>query len=127
MRFGARRLVACLLCSGANLAIWPAAALGDGLSGEASLPSFGGSGASSSLEGSLVIAGSPTEGEQLQAQQEAKQLNPEEVAAREASRTKFEGLDPQQSGKLAGETFPALIGWPPSIAGGSEHSWLHHC
>ncbi len=101
------RLMACLLCCGAGLATSPAAALGERLSSEASsIPPEGGT--YSSREASLVISGSPTEAEQLQAQQEAKRSTPEAVAQREASRTKFEGLGPEQAVKVAAEAFPGI-------------------
>ncbi|MCW3018880.1 MAG: putative large secreted protein, partial [Solirubrobacterales bacterium] len=124
-----RRLVLCLLCCGAGLAVSPVAALGEGSSSEASSLPLEGSAASASLDSSLVIPGSPTEAEQLQAQQAAKRLSPEAMAARAASRTKFEGLDSQQAVELAGETFPALIdqpaGGPPTLpAGQSIHSYI---
>ncbi len=73
-------------------------------------------GAGEALTGVLVNPGSPTEAEQLQAQQQAARLNPAAVAARHVSRTKFEHLDPGQAAKLADETFPAVIADP---AGGA--------
>jgi RHS repeat-associated protein len=98
-------------------------------------PSGGGSGASSSdaslsgesssaLGGPLVVAGSPMEGEQLRAQEQTKLASPEAVAAREASRTKFEKLNSGQAAKLAGEAFPAVVGepagGPPALPAGES-------
>jgi Domain of unknown function (DUF6531) len=79
--------------------------------------------ASSPLAGALVIPGSPVEGEELQARQEARASNPEAVAAREASRTEFGGLNGAQAQKLAAETFPRLIDEPagkPRLATGER-------
>ena len=56
-----------------------------------------------------MIVGSPVEGEQAHAGEEAKLSNPEEVAAREKSRTEFENLDSEQAERIAGEAFPAVI------------------
>ena len=103
MRFGVRRLAACLVCIGAGFAISPVAALGDGS------PSAEGIGASSSLSGSLVTRDSPTQGEQAQAAEQASLASPEAVSAREESQTKYEGLDPGQAARLAGEAFPDVI------------------
>jgi hypothetical protein len=78
----------------------------------------------SSLGIPLVTAGSPTEGEQLQTQEEARRSNPEAVAEREASRTEFEGLDAEQAAKVAGEAFPELVdepaGGPPKLPSGQS-------
>ncbi len=118
MKAGLLSLVACLVCCTVGLAVSPVSALG-----ESSGPAEG-SGASSSLGGSLVIAESPTEGEEVQAQREAKLSSPEAVAAREASRTKFENLDTEQAAKVAGEAFPAVIdepaGGPPRLPAGQS-------
>jgi hypothetical protein len=118
MKFGVRRLAAYMACCGAGLAISPMTALGE------SSPSAEGMGASSPLSSSLVTPGSPTEGEGLQAQEEAKQSSPEAVAKREASRTEFEGLDAEQAAKLAGEAFPKLVdepaGGPPKLPAGQS-------
>ncbi len=123
MRLAVRRFAACLLCCVVGLALLPVIALGNGSSSEA--PQTGeGSGASSSLEGSLVIPGSPTEAEQLRAQEEAKRSSPEAVAEREESRTEFEGLNTEQAAKVAGESFPAVIhesaGGPPKLPAGQS-------
>jgi hypothetical protein len=82
-----RRLAVCLWCCVAGLAVTPVVAFGTGSSSEGR-PSGEGIGASSLTEGSLVTPGSPTEGEQRQAQVEAKRSTPEAVAEREASRTR---------------------------------------
>lgn len=108
MGFGVRGLVACLLCCVAGLVISPIAAVGEDLSPEASSRPLG----SSPFESSLVIPGSPTEGEEIASQTEAQRSNPVAVAEREASRTKFQSLDAAQAAKVAGETFPRVIGEP---------------
>lgn len=101
-----------------GLATCSSAALGEGTS------TRGGPGASSSLGGSLVTPGSPTQGEQAQAAEEAKLASPNTVAETEASRTKFEGLDTEAAIKLAGEAFPAVIddpaGGPPKLPAGQS-------
>jgi YD repeat-containing protein len=88
------------------------------------LPAGEGSGGSSSLESRLVISGSPTEGEEAQAEREAKLANPEAVAERKISATKFEGLDSEQAAKVSGEAFPALVndpvGGPPKLPAGES-------
>jgi RHS repeat-associated protein len=69
-----------------------------------------------------LVAGSPTEAEQRQAQEEATWLSPEAVAAREASTTKYENLDTAQAEKVAAEAFPGVIedvaGGPPVLPAG---------
>jgi streptogramin lyase len=101
--------MACCVAAVACLAVAPGIALAGGsLSGEGSGPS--------SLGGSLVVAGSPTEGEQVLAGERARLANPEAVAAREVSRTKFEHLSAGQAAKVAGEAFPGVIDRP---AGGT--------
>lgn len=60
----------------------------------------------------LVVSGSPTEAEQLQAQEQATLTSPESVVVREESQTKFEALDGEQAAKVANEVFPQLIGEP---------------
>ena len=64
---------------------------------------------SSPLRTQLVTAGSPTEGEQLTAAEEVRRTNPEVVAEREASRTRYEGLSSDETAKLASEKFPAML------------------
>jgi streptogramin lyase len=77
-----------------------------------------------SLESALVIPGSPGEAEQLQAQQEAKRVNPEAVMEREASRTEFETLNKHEAASVASEAFPAVItdpaGGPPVLPAGQN-------
>jgi streptogramin lyase len=123
MRFTVRGLAACLLCCGVALGVSPVVALGEATPSEV-LPVGEGSGSSSSLESSLVIPGSPTEAEQLRAQEEAKRSSPEAVAEREASQTKFEGLDTEQATKVASEAFPAVVdepaGGPPQLPVGES-------
>ena len=72
----------------------------------------------------LVIVGSPGEAEQLKAEQEAKLTNPEAIAVREESRTKFSGLDNEQASKVDGEAFSAVIdepdGGPPRLPEGQS-------
>jgi RHS repeat-associated protein len=48
----------------------------------------------------------------VRAQEEAKRDSPEAVAAREESRTKFEGLSSERAGKVDGEAFPEAIDRP---------------
>lgn len=103
-----RRLAVCLGCCIAGVAVSPVAALGTGSSAEGS-PSGEGGGASSSLGSSLVTTGSPAQGEQARASEQATLASPEAVAAREESQTKYEGLDTGQAAKLAGEVFPVVI------------------
>jgi streptogramin lyase len=115
---GLRSLVVCLGFCFAGLTMCVSAALAEGTS------PGGVSGGSSLTEGALVTPGSPTEGEGLQAQEEAKRSSPEAVAKREASRTEFEGLDAEQAVKLAGEAFPKLVdepaGGPPKLPAGQS-------
>ncbi len=81
--------LACLVCALAPAGAW----------GEESL----------SLSGSLVIAGSPTEAEQLVAQRQAKHDAPEAVIAREQSQTNDEGLDPARAAEVVKSAFPAML------------------
>jgi YD repeat-containing protein len=71
-----------------------------------------------------VIAGSPTEGEQVLAQRRAKLASPAAVVARERSRTAFEGLSAGAAMRLAGEAFPAVVdhqaGGPPQLPAGQR-------
>jgi Domain of unknown function (DUF6531) len=87
-------------------------------------PAAEGTGASSLTEAPLVTQGSPTEGQQAQAAEEAKLSNPEAVTAREESQTKYENLDSEQAAKVAGEAFPAVInepaGGPPKLPAGQR-------
>jgi hypothetical protein len=97
--------------------IWVAAAHAEAGSGSTS-------GEGGALSGSLVTPGSPVEGEQSAAQEQAKLSSPEAVAAREASRTKFEGLNAGQAASLDGEAFPAVVddpaGGPPKLPAGQS-------
>jgi YD repeat-containing protein len=71
-----------------------------------------------------VISGSPTEGEQVRAAEEAALASPTAVAKREESQTKYEGLSGEAAEKLAGEVFPGMIhdlaGGPPSLPAGQR-------
>jgi streptogramin lyase len=118
MKAGLLSLVACLACCIAGLAVSPVSALAE------SSPPAEGTGASSSLSGSLVTSGSPAQGEEAQAVEEAKRESPEAVVAREESLTKFEGLNSERAVKLADEAFPKLVdepaGGPPSLPAGQS-------
>jgi YD repeat-containing protein len=124
MRSAVRRLAACLLCCGTALAVSPVVALGEGAASEGAAPVSKGSGASSSLGGSLVTPGSPVEGEEAKAAEEAKLANPDAVAEREASQTKYEGLNAEGAEKTDGEAFPGVIdepaGGPPKLPAGES-------
>jgi DNA-binding beta-propeller fold protein YncE len=123
MRLAARILVTCLVLGvgllGAGLC-WSPVVLGDTLLQV--VPASGEAGGS--LSGVLVTPGSPVEGEQLQAQAEAQRGNPDAGAEREASGTKFEGLNAEQAAKVAGEAFPGVIdepaGGPPRLPAGQS-------
>jgi RHS repeat-associated protein len=119
MKAGLLALVASMACCVTGLAVSPVTAFADGS------PSVEGTGASSSSLGSpLVTPGSPTEGQQAQAAEEAKLANPEAVAAREESQTKYESLSGEAAQKLAGEAFPAVIneqaGGRPKLPAGQQ-------
>jgi streptogramin lyase len=120
---GARRLTLCLVCCVAGLVGSPAIALGTGSSSEGP-PSGEGTGASSPLKSSLVVAGGLEEGQQVQAgeeakrssPEEAKQTSPKEASSAEESQTKVgEG---SSSGGGAG-TSSSLEG-PLVVPGGLE-------
>jgi streptogramin lyase len=115
---GTRSLTVLMTCCVVGLVSSPVTAVGD------SSLSVEGTGASLSLESSLVVPGSLTEGEQLQAQEQAKLANPEAVAAREESRTKYEGLSAEKAVDLASEVFPKIVGdpagGPPSLPAGQQ-------
>jgi streptogramin lyase len=117
MKAALRSLTVCIGLCLTGLAIASPVAFAEGAS------VLGGTGGSS-LGSLLVTPGSPTEGEQLQMQEEAMRSNPEAVAEREASRTEFEGLDAQQAAKVAGEAFPELVdepaGGPPKLPSGQS-------
>ncbi len=110
-----------LVCCVAGLVGLPEGVLADGsssLSATGTFPSSGGS------LGSLVIPGMDglVGAQQLQAQEEARRANPEAVAARQASRTAFEGLSAARAAQVASEAFPAVIderaGGPPKLPAG---------
>jgi RHS repeat-associated protein len=117
MRSAVRPLVGCLLCVVAVLIGSSVLAFGDAPS------SVSGPGASMPLEGGLVVPGGLDEGQQ-QAAEEAKRSNPEAVAAREASLTKYEGLSTGEAAKVAGEAFPNVMdrpaGGPPMLPTGQH-------
>jgi YD repeat-containing protein len=106
-----------------GLMLFPGLAEGDG-SGSAGQPSAEAPGASSSLGGPLATPGSPTEGEQVQAGEEASRSNPEAVTTREESRTKYEDLSTEGALKVDGEAFPTMIddpaGGPPRLPAGQR-------
>src|ERR1700691_2530579 len=102
VRAGVPSLVAALCCVVGVIGA-PALAFGEAPSSPA-VP-----GSSSSLVGSsLVVQGvqSLDEGQQAQNASEAQLSNPEAVAEREASRTRFEGLGPEQARAEAAAAFP---------------------
>ena len=115
-----RWLTACLVCCVAGLASSPPYVLGQA-------PQRDGPGSPEPLArlGSpFVTPGSPAEGEQLRAQEEARLESPEAVAKREASQTEFENLSAASAAKLAGEAFPVVVdepvGGPPKLAAGEK-------
>jgi len=108
----------CLLFCAMGLVGAPRTAFADGsVSSE-------GAGVSSPLGGSLAISESLNEGEELVAEREARLASPEAVAAREASRTKFENLGAEQAASVAREAFPGVIddlaGGPPRLPVGQS-------
>jgi DNA-binding beta-propeller fold protein YncE len=108
MMLRARALAICCLCLLLGAVV---AAPASGLSASP-LTSPLGAGGELSLE----------EGAGEQAAFEAWRANPEVVAVREASRTRFEGEDEAQAAKTFGEAFPAMVsgqdGGPPVLAAG---------
>ncbi len=116
------QMAVCLGCCLAGLGALPVAALGEGQSPEGSSTAAGGTGASSSLSGSLVTAGSPVAGEESQTAHEAELASPEAVAARESSRTRYQNEDQTQASQTLAETFPAVVdkqdGGPPPLEAG---------
>jgi len=76
------------------------------------------------VESPFVTSGSPLEGEQVLAAEQAKLTNPEAVAERKASQTKFENLNAEQAIALAGEKFSGLVdnrdGGPPQLQAGES-------
>lgn len=119
MRSGWRQLamvgVLCLLAA-ALLGV-PATTFGE----EASTA---GDTSSGSLSGPLVVHGSPTEAEQLKAQEEAKRNNPIAVAARKESQTKFERLSAERALRVDSEVLPRDVndpaGGPPRLPVGER-------
>ncbi len=114
------RLLVCLLACGGGLACWSAtAACAEG----SLLPGQSGSPLTANP---LIIPGGQIleEGQQALSVEEARRSSPEAVAEREASRTKFEGLDTEQAAKAAGEAFPGLVnrpeGGPPPLPAGQK-------
>jgi RHS repeat-associated protein len=97
---GCMRLLVALLCCSVG-GLW---FVGLAFGGEASSP----------IGGPLVVPEvQPLDGDQqVAAQQQSVAMNPENVAAREASSTRFEGLDGEQAVRLAGEAFPSLVDEP---------------
>jgi len=96
-------LVACMFCVCVGGA-WPVATL----AGE---PSFLAD-SSSLFSSALVLSGSPTESEQVQAQRTATLASPAAVSAREESQTKYEGLDGERAERVDTEAFGAVVGNP---------------
>jgi RHS repeat-associated protein len=120
MRYGS--VVALLACWLVGLAISPFAASGDGSSAGEVVAN------TSSLSGALVTPGSPSEGEQSRAAEQARLARPEAVAKREASLSEYEHLNTRQAEAVVAEAFPALIdapadGPPKAPAGGRITSY----
>ncbi len=115
MRFAVRLFVTCLLCG---------VGLFSSVAADADSLSSPGEGDGGLLSGSLVVSGSPAEREQLRAEREAKLNSPEAVAAREESRTKYEGLNPEADATVSQEAYPNLMttpaGGPPSLPAGQS-------
>src|ERR1700722_9667330 len=115
MRSTWRTLLACMTGGLVGLMSWSAVARAE----VASLAS-----GSSVFSNPTVVVGSPEEAQELQYEHESKLYNPEAVLEREASQTKFEGLNPEQAGKLAGESFPQIVdipaGGPPQLLVGER-------
>ncbi|MGA2163234.1 MAG: hypothetical protein ABSH36_02050, partial [Solirubrobacteraceae bacterium] len=109
----------CLVCALVGLALSAGSAAAD------ESTALGGTG-SSPLKNPLVVPeAQPLLGsEAVSNAEEARLASPEAAVAREESQTKFEGLDPEQAVKVAGEAFPALInelaGGPPKLPAGES-------
>jgi RHS repeat-associated protein len=77
-----------------------------------------------SIQGPLVIAGSPTESEQSKAEHQAALANPEAVASRAASRAAFGHLDAARARQVVAAAFPQIVnetaGGPPSLPTGQH-------
>lgn len=100
-KWSAVRLVSCLLCF---MGVWSAA--------YAANAAAAGTGASSPSELTSTLLpppGSPTSGEALQAAREANLASPEALAAREASRTRYENEGQAAAAQTLRETFPAVV------------------
>jgi tripartite motif-containing protein 71 len=99
-------------------------ALVPGVAGAQGLSSVGDPAVPSLLQGALVVSGAPTESEQLKDAEEARRTAPAAVAARLASRTRFERLDLKQAAAVAAEAFPLLVhdlaGGPPRLPAGQR-------
>jgi streptogramin lyase len=61
-------------------------------------------------ERGLVIEGAPEESQQIAAELAARHESPEVAAAREASRTEYEGLGASAAGRLLAKSQPTLVG-----------------
>jgi hypothetical protein len=109
----------CLVFALVGLALCAGTASAEGSSAS------GGTGASP-LENPLVVpeAQSLLGSESVSDAEEARRTAPEAVAAREESRTKFEGLNTEQADKADAEAFPELLshplGGPPSLPAGQK-------
>jgi hypothetical protein len=106
---GRRLWVVLVACCVAWFLGTPAVVFGEDLS------SVLGSDSSSSLAGSpLVVSGvqSLDGSQQALNAEEAQRSNPEAVAQREESRTKFENFDAEQAVKLSVEAFPGMVDEP---------------
>jgi RHS repeat-associated protein len=120
MRQGVRLFAVCLLSCVASLAA-PVVSLGASASPQT--PAEGeGVDAASQLGAPFVVSGSPTEPQQLQAEQEAKRANPEAARGREESESAYENLTPRDDQLLANRTEPSLVhepaGGPPTLPDG---------
>jgi RHS repeat-associated protein len=77
---------------------------------------------SSLTENTFTPPGSPTESEQRAAEEEAKAANPEAIAERETSGTKYEGLNSEQAARADQQAFPVQVddvdGGPPTLPAG---------
>ncbi|HTB69982.1 MAG TPA: DUF6531 domain-containing protein [Solirubrobacteraceae bacterium] len=121
---GARRLTVSLLCCVAGLVVPPATTLGASSSPEGSSHSASAVGTYSPLGAPLVVPGSPTEGEQLQAGEEASRTTPEAAQLREDSESAYEDLSVQAGKALTASTDPGLVkdtvGGPPALPEGER-------
>ncbi len=119
---GTRSLTVLMACCVVGFVGSPVRASGENLSPPA------GPGSASLVGSPLVVEGvqSLDEGQQIVAAEETARSNPTAVADREASRTKFEGLDTEQARQEAGSAFPALVdhqeGGPPQLPAGQKLS-----